>query len=127
MDAEFVLKNASIIEGSGMVPYKGHIHVVDGEIKAVIKEDSKLPKEKIEIIDLKGQTVMPGLIDAHCHISFDEPVSNDELFFHRREGLASIIAGTNALKVLQSGVTSFFDADSLYSVGVDLRLSLIHI
>ena len=36
MDAEFVLKNASIIEGSGMVPYKGHIHVVDGEIKAVI-------------------------------------------------------------------------------------------
>ena len=64
---------------------------------------------------------MPGLIDAHCHISFDEPRSNDELFFHRREGLAAIIAGTNALKVLQSGVTSFFDADSLYSVGVDLR------
>ena len=63
----------------------------------------------------------PGLIDAHCHISFDEPRSNDELFFHRREGLAAIIAGTNALKVLQSGVTSFFDADSLYSVGVDLR------
>ena len=121
MDAEFVLKNASIIEGTRIAPYKGHIHVVGGEIKAVIKEDSKVPKEKIEIIDLKGQTVMPGLIDAHCHISFDEPVSNDELFFHRREGLASIIAGTNALKVLQSGVTSFFDADSLYS------LSLIHI
>ena len=97
MDAEFVLKNASIIEGTGIAPYKGHIHVVGGEIKAVIKEDSKVPKEKIEIIDLKGQTVMPGLIDAHCHISFDEPVSNDELFFHRREGLASIIAGTNAL------------------------------
>ena len=98
MDAEFVLKNASVIEGSGLAPYKGHIHIIDGEIKAVIKEDSKLPEEKIEIIDLKGQTVMPGLIDAHCHISFDEPVSNDELFFHRREGLASIIAGTNALK-----------------------------
>ena len=121
MDAEFVLKNASIIEGSGLPPYKGHIHVLDGEIKDVHKENSKLPKKKIEVIDLKGQTVMPGLIDAHCHISFDEPVSNDELFFHRREGLASIIAGTNALKVLQSGVTSFFDADSLYSVGVDLR------
>ena len=73
------------------------------------------------VMDLKGKTVMPGLIDAHCHISFDEPRSNDELFFHRREGLAAIIAGTNALKVLQSGVTSFFDADSLYSVGVDLR------
>ncbi|MFD2498625.1 hypothetical protein ACFSTI_06885 [Rhizorhabdus histidinilytica] len=37
-------------------------------------------------IDAAGATVMPGLIDAHCHISFDEPASNDELFFHRREG-----------------------------------------
>ena len=74
MDAEFVLKNASIIEGSGLPPYKGHIHIKDGEIKAVHKESSKLPKKKIQIIDLKGQTVMPGLIDAHCHISFDEPV-----------------------------------------------------
>ena len=33
MDAEFVLKNASVIEGSGLAPYKGHIHIIDGEIK----------------------------------------------------------------------------------------------
>lgn len=121
MGDEFILTNASVIEGSGLAPYKGHIHIAGGEIKAVVKELSSLPDEAIEIIDLKDQTVMPGLIDAHCHISFDEPLSNDELFFHRREGLAAIIAGTNALKVLQSGVTSFFDADSLYNVGVDLR------
>lgn len=43
-------------------------------------------------IDATGHTVMPGLIDAHCHISFDEPHLNDELFFHRREGLAAIAA-----------------------------------
>ena len=54
MDAEFILKNASVIEGNGLPPYKGHIHVVDGEIKAVLKEESKLTKQKIEIIDLKG-------------------------------------------------------------------------
>ena len=46
MDAEFVLKNASIIEGSGLPPYKGHIHVADGEIKAIHKESSELPKKK---------------------------------------------------------------------------------
>ena len=46
MDAEFVLKNASIIEGSGLPPYKGHINIKDGEIKAVQKESSKLPKKK---------------------------------------------------------------------------------
>jgi len=116
-----VLKNASIIDGSGALPYSGHLVIKENKIDSILQEDTFSNDAEARIIDLKGKTLMPGLIDAHCHISFDEPRSNDELFFHRREGLAAIIAGTNALKVLQSGVTSFFDADSLYSVGVDLR------
>jgi imidazolonepropionase-like amidohydrolase len=72
-------------------------------------------------IDAAGMTVMPGLIDAHCHISFDEPHSNDELFFHRREGLAAIVAAHNARKVLRAGVTSILDADTIFSVSLDLR------
>ena len=76
---------------------------------------------KMERVDASGMTVMPGLIDAHCHISFDEPSSNDELFHHRREGLAAIIAAVNARKLLCAGVTGFLDADSLFEIGVDLR------
>lgn len=72
-------------------------------------------------IDASGATVMPGLIDAHCHISFDEPSSNDELFFHRREGLAAIVAAYNVRKVLRAGVTSLFDADTIFNVSLDLR------
>ena len=64
---------------------------------------------------------MPGIIDAHCHITFDEPTSNDELFFHRRQALSAIIAGYNAKKVLLAGVTSFCDPDSLHEIGIDLR------
>ena len=116
-----VLQNASIIDGSGSMPYSGHLVIKENRIDSILKEEVFSHDKEARVIDLKGKTLMPGLIDAHCHISFDEPRSNDELFFHRREGLAAIIAGTNALKVLQSGVTSFFDADSLYSVGVDLR------
>ena len=116
-----VLKNASIIDGSGSAPYPGHLIIKENKINSIIRDGELSHEKDANVIDLTGKSVMPGLIDAHCHISFDEPRSNDELFFHRREGLAAIIAGTNALKVLQSGVTSFFDADSLYSVGVDLR------
>jgi imidazolonepropionase-like amidohydrolase len=72
-------------------------------------------------IDASGATVMPGLVDAHCHISFDEPFSNDELFFHRREGLAAIIAAYNVRKVLRAGVTTMFDADTIFDVSLDLR------
>lgn len=72
-------------------------------------------------IDASGCTVMPGLIDAHCHISFDEPQSNDELFFHRREGLSAIVAAHNVRKILRSGVTSLFDADTIFEVSLDVR------
>lgn len=72
-------------------------------------------------IDASGMTVMPGLVDAHCHISFDEPFSNDELFFHRREGLSAIVAAYNVQKVLRAGVTSIFDADTIFNVALDVR------
>lgn len=84
-------------------------------------EPDEKPDARVTVIDATGLTVMPGLIDAHCHISFDEPHSNDELFFHRREGLSTIVAAYNARKILRSGVTSLFDADTIFNVSLDLR------
>ena len=119
-----LISNVQIIDGSGAEPYLGNIILKD-ELIEKVEEKSSANSYKEEtfnsVIDASGLTVMPGLIDAHCHITFDEPSSNDELFYHRREGLAAIIAGQNALKVLQSGVTGLLDADCIFDVGVDLR------
>ena len=38
-------------------------------------------EDNIQKIDASNKFIMPGIIDAHCHITFDEPTSNDELFF----------------------------------------------
>ena len=118
-----LISNAQIIDGSGSEPYLGNIILKDEIIEKVEESTTNSYKEEAfdSVIDASGLTVMPGLIDAHCHITFDEPSSNDELFYHRREGLAAIIAGQNALKVLQSGVTGLLDADCIFDVGVDLR------
>ncbi len=75
----------------------------------------------VDRLDISGSTVMPGLIDAHCHVTFDAPCSNDELFFHRRAPLSAIIAAADVRKLLCAGVTGFFDADSIYEIGTDLR------
>lgn len=51
---------------------EGVILIEDGKIKAVGK-DVKVP-EGAEIIDAKGKTVTPGLIDSHSHLAvFGEP------------------------------------------------------
>jgi imidazolonepropionase-like amidohydrolase len=94
----------------------------DGRIRAIGDEAlAWAAANPCRDIDATGHTVMPGLIDAHCHISFDEPHSNDELFFHRREGLAAIAACHNVRKLLRAGVTSCLDADTIFSVSLDVR------
>ena len=117
-----LIENGLLFDGAGAAAETSPI-AFEGTIQAVGPAALDWAKDRpgIRRIDAAGMTVMPGLIDAHCHISFDEPHSNDELFFHRREGLAAIVAAYNARKVLRAGVTSLFDADSIFSVSLDLR------
>ena len=116
-----LIHGGTVIDGLGNPPRRADILVAGERILAL--EDVLHPSTAPSVprIDASGLHVLPGLIDAHCHISFDEPNSNDELFFHRREGLAAIIAAANVGKLLNAGVTGFFDADSLWDIGVDLR------
>ena len=122
MGEPILIENGLLFDGTGAPGEIGPI-AFDGTIQAVgpAALDWAKDREAVRRIDATGMTVMPGLIDAHCHISFDEPHSNDELFFHRREGLAAIVSTYNARKVLRAGVTSLFDADSIFSVSLDLR------
>ncbi len=80
----------------------------------------------VERIDVTGRTVMPGLIDAHTHLTFGEPTGNDELFNHRTEAYSSMLSAYNARKVLRAGVTSVLDADCLWNIGVELRDAIDH-
>ena len=75
-------------------------------------------------IDATGRTVMPGLIDAHCHCTFDDVQSNDELFFHRPPVLAGLVTAFNLPKLLRAGVTSFLDPDTVHGIGPQVRDAL---
>jgi len=117
-----LIEHGTLIDGLGNAPFKGSVLFDESGILAVGEMDPAVTADPALIrIDARGKHVMPGMIDAHCHITFDEPHSNDELFFHRRPGLAAIIAAYNAHKVLQAGVTGFLDADCIFDLGVDLR------
>lgn len=115
-----VIKGGRVVDGLGGEAQQADVLIHESRITQV-GADIPVPAGATQI-DAAGCTVMPGLIDAHCHISFDESSSNDELFYHRsREGLAAIVAAANVQKLLRAGVTGFMDPDSLFEVGVDLR------
>jgi imidazolonepropionase-like amidohydrolase len=121
--SKLLIHGGSVIDGTGAAARATSV-LVDGELIAAVgaAADAAARSERdVRRIDATGCSVLPGLIDGHTHVSFDEPNSNDELFFHRRHGLAAITAAQNARRILQSGVTSIMDADSIFEIGVDLR------
>ncbi|HWS17571.1 MAG TPA: hypothetical protein VN223_06130, partial [Candidatus Elarobacter sp.] len=61
---EFVIRNVRIFDGIHVIP-KGQVWVQSGKIKAV-GEDVKAPAG-IATINGEGDTLLPGLIDAHTH------------------------------------------------------------
>ena len=64
------IKDGKIFTITKGVIDKGTVLVEDGKIKAVGK-NVKIPKGA-EVIDASGKVVMPGLVEAHCHIGIWE-------------------------------------------------------
>ncbi|MTI67750.1 MAG: amidohydrolase [Firmicutes bacterium] len=65
-----LIKNGKIFTMAGEVIEKGSILIEDGKIKEIGK-DIVAPLD-VEIIDAEGKLVMPGFIDAHCHLGLFE-------------------------------------------------------
>ncbi|WP_417319223.1 amidohydrolase family protein [Emcibacter sp.] len=67
LGADLLLKNATLIDGTGTSAKSiENLLIRDGRIVGV---DVKEPGQDIEIIDLKDAWIIPGLIDAHVHLS----------------------------------------------------------
>jgi len=62
----FALKNAKVYTVTDGIINNGTI-LIDGSKIVEVGEDLEIP-ESAEIHDLKGKSVIPGIIDAHCHV-----------------------------------------------------------
>ena len=60
-----ILKNASIIDGSGKEPYLGHVQIIDDKSDSIVNEENEVITENAKCIDLSGKFILPDLIDAH--------------------------------------------------------------
>lgn len=122
--SRLLLQGGSVIDGTGgdariatdVLVEVDRIVVVGPSAREIGEADPD-----VVTLDVSGLTVMPGLIDAHCHITFGEPASNDELFHHRPQSTAMLVAAFNVPKLLRAGVTGFLDADCIYDLGPALR------
>jgi imidazolonepropionase-like amidohydrolase len=105
-------RNATIIDGSGDMPYIGTVSVEGSRIAAVTPSSAEPGwGSDDEVIECRGYTVMPGLTEAHCHISFNNLLSMYQAVEIQPED-HSLLALSNAQMLLQRGFTSLFSAAS---------------
>ena len=81
MNAALLIENGTVIDGTGRDPYPASVFIENGKIAAIGVDADKraVHQRRVEKLDVKGMTVMPGLIDTHCHLAFDDAGSNSEM------------------------------------------------
>jgi imidazolonepropionase-like amidohydrolase len=117
--------NGTLIDGTGADAVPLHWLEFDGErigdIAAGPGPARPLPHGAQIAWDATGQTVMPGLIDAHCHISYGVARGIEEQDLFGSAEYRALRGAYHARSVLQAGVTSFSDPGGSWYVGVAVR------
>lgn len=105
-----VFQNVRVIDSTGAAPFAGAVRVVGNRIKEIARDGKALsaPAEA-EVIDGGGATLMPGLIEAHAHISFCNVAALEALgdLPPEEHTLASM---KHARQMFDQGFTALFSA-----------------
>lgn len=83
--------------GSAVFPERGvlpaDIAIKDGGIAGILTPGED-PPEAAQVIDAAGKHVFPGIIDAHVHFGFAEPITEyiTETFYAAQGGVSTVLA-----------------------------------
>lgn len=103
-----------IFDGSGDALFPGEVLVREERIEAVARGDERLPRDGANVVEGKGRTLMPGMVEAHGHLTWPTSI---ERVINTMKPLPieqhTLITAQNARITLDAGFTSVYSAGSL--------------
>lgn len=100
-----LISNVQIFDGHNLITSSGSVRVVGDKISEVsLGQLSAKPEDYV--IDGGGKFLMPGLIDAHVHVSWAFPFSKAP---QAGDSYTAVTAVANAAKMLKRGFTTVRD------------------
>ena len=88
MGYDLLVKNGTVIDGSGSPGYRADVGVVDGKIAAI----GRINESANQTIDADGHIVSPGFVDGHTHMDaqiFWDPIGSCSCY----HGVTSVVMG----------------------------------
>lgn len=116
-----VIRNVTLVDGTGAAPVPGQALIVEGRRISWIGPDAQLPEGSAGVaLDGQGGTIMPGMINCHVHLTNDG--SPDLIAQVTRDSVtaAALRGYLNLQATLESGITSVRDCGAANDVALDL-------
>jgi imidazolonepropionase-like amidohydrolase len=118
-----LIRAVRVIDGIGDEPLPSRdVLVVDGRIAEISAHD---PAREVpagtSVVDGDGRTVLPGLIDAHAHYTFDPTEGSIQAIARRSDAEILAAAADHAARALRAGVTTSRGAGSIRNLECSLR------
>ncbi|HBK13510.1 MAG TPA: amidohydrolase, partial [Gammaproteobacteria bacterium] len=85
---DLLIKDGTVVDGSGSAGYRADVAVQDGKIAAIGRLNSKAR----QTIDAEGHVVSPGFVDGHTHMDaqvFWDPLGSCSCY----HGVTSVVMG----------------------------------
>jgi N-acyl-D-aspartate/D-glutamate deacylase len=98
MTYDLVIKNGTIIDGSGLPRFRADVGIRQGKIVTI----GKIRESAAEVVDAEGHVVAPGFIDAHTHMDaqvFWDPLGTCSCW----HGITSVVMGNCGFSLAPCG------------------------
>ncbi|MFF0608079.1 amidohydrolase family protein [Nocardia tengchongensis] len=122
MSRKILLHRATVQEGLGRASVENRSILLDGErIEAVLPAElAPLHSPDVDVVDVTGRTIMPGMTLGHTHIAYLNVLDNRDMLFRYSVPELTLRAAENATRMLALGYTGFVGAGSVS--GIDMAL-----
>lgn len=117
-----LIRNVSVFDGTGSARFAGAVVVENERISAVMDAEPADTCGADRIIDGRGGTLMPGMVEAHAHLTWGSSVEKIYHEFILPPEELKIAAWRNARVLLDHGFTSAYSAGALGD-GIEAELA----
>lgn len=118
-----LITNGTLIDGTGRQPVRNAAVIVrDGRIaSAGPAAGTPPPPPGVAVIDARGGTIMPGLVEAHFHPTYFNVAALEDLDIKYPVEYVTLLAAANAKLALECGYTAARSGGSLFNIDVWLK------